>query len=310
MSTAGIVKHSLLFLTVLIVSCSPSDRTSVSVGDNPDVAATESSAEDALESDRSITSGTTRKPLAGDVTLVLEITELTDNRVQLHGVTNLPTDTSLGLSIKEKMEGGFHGQSSISVSPDGSFKSNTFGPSSGLKDGLYVAKVTMPIPRVQPESVRKVIGEKGENLSGSLVKQGVLGLTLSMEKEFTIGGEQASQVQEQRQVEAAEQIESLKYEVSVLLEELIEFKDTAEFEFYGFAEGGPYHQWLKDVRTLADSTPKGANHPIPFELRVASSELMTLGMEYATKGDMGYAQQLLSEIKQTVDYDSYLATKG
>ena len=131
-----------------------------------------------------------------------------------------------------------------------------------------------------------------------------------MEKEFTIGGEQAFQAQEQRQVEAAEQIESLKYEVSVLLEELIEFKDTAEFEFYGFAEGGPYHQWLKDVRTLADSTPKGVNHPIPFELRVASSELMTLGMEYATKDDIGYAQQLLSEIKQTVDYDSYLATKG
>lgn len=54
-----------------------------------------------------------------------------------------------------------------------------------------------------------------------------------MEKEFTIGGEQASQAQEQRQIDAIEQTEILKYEVSALLEELLGFKDTAEFEIYG-----------------------------------------------------------------------------
>lgn len=139
-----------------------------------------------------------RTPLNGDVAITIEVTELPKGRVRLCGTTNLPTDTVLMLSVEEKAQGGFNGQSKCSVAADGSFNSEAFGPPNGLKDGVYVADVVMPIPRVQSESVRQAIGVNGENLSGPLVENGPFGVTVSAKKEFTIGGERAAQAQQER----------------------------------------------------------------------------------------------------------------
>ena len=68
------------------------------------------------------------------------------------------------------------------------FSRESFGPTNGLKEGIYVAKALMPISRVQPDRVRRVIGQNGEKLTGPLVKDGQLGVTVSADKEFTIGG--------------------------------------------------------------------------------------------------------------------------
>jgi hypothetical protein len=44
------------------------------------------------------------------------------------------------LSVQEKTEDGFLGQSSCFVSAKGEFDSEAFGPSGGLKDGRYLAE--------------------------------------------------------------------------------------------------------------------------------------------------------------------------
>lgn len=144
------------------------------------------------------TAETARKPLGGDVTIDVKVTELADRRVRIHGTTNLPTGTELMLSVEERAQGGFYGQSKCSVLADGSYQSESFGPANGLKDGAYVAEVVMPIPRVQPGHVQEIIGTNGEKLSGPLVEAGNFGVTVSANKEFTIGGAQASQLQQQR----------------------------------------------------------------------------------------------------------------
>lgn len=83
-----------------------------------------------------------------DVTLMLDVTKLPTNRVRLSGKTNLPRGTKLMLSVQEKIEGGFLGQSKCVVIDGGTFTSETFGQNDGLKDGRYFAEVMMPIPSV------------------------------------------------------------------------------------------------------------------------------------------------------------------
>jgi len=254
---------------------------------------------------------TARKALDSDVTIDVNVTELPDRRIRLHGTTNLPTNTNLMLSVEERMQGGFHGQSKCSVASDGSFSSEAFGPSGGLKDGLYIAEVVMPIPRVQPDDVKKIIGENGENLSGPLVENGSFGITLSAKKEFTIGGAQAAQAQQQRAKNAQESIAKLKFDICVQLERLLEFKDKQDFKTYGFGRGGPYHKWLTDVEALRDSQPKGLTHAVPLALRAAPGDLIMLGMEYMRKQrETDYTRQILPELQQTIDYADYLATKS
>lgn len=308
MLDANRYRYVLLIFTLLIVSCS--DNSNSSAADSA-VLEAENNVENTQTSSQPKASEETITTLDEDAVIELKVTELADNRVRLHGTTNLPSSTNLMLSVQERIEGGFHGQSKVSVSSNGAFESEVFGPAGGLKDGLYVAGVTMPIPSVQPDSVKAIIGRQGENLSGSLVEQGEIGVTLSTEKEFSIGGEQALQAQTQRAENAEKSIEDLKYKTSVLLEELIGFKGTSDFEFYGFAPGGPYHQWLTSVKALRDSIPQGANSPIPITLRIAPGDLMMLGMEYVSKkGDTEFTQQSLSELKKTIEYDNYLAAKN
>lgn len=139
-----------------------------------------------------------RAVLDGDVTITISVTELSGARVRLSGMTNLPTGTHLMLSVEEKAQGGFIGQAKCSVAADGSFESETFGPSGGLPPGVYVADVVMPVPAVQPESVKNIIGGNGENLSGPLVENEPFGVTAVAKCEFTLGGAEAAHAQKQR----------------------------------------------------------------------------------------------------------------
>lgn len=94
--------------------------------------------------------------LAVDTILTLNVTKQSDNLVRLSGKTNLPPGTKLMLSVSEKMENGFFGQSSCLVSRDGTFQSEAFGPDGGLNDGRYLAEVTMPVPSVQTAQIKRI----------------------------------------------------------------------------------------------------------------------------------------------------------
>lgn len=90
--------------------------------------------------------------------------------------TNLPDDTSLMLTLSR---GDYHDlDNSITASTkaavsDGKAISNTL-LGNGLSGG-YDLRITMPLPSVQKDSVRRVIGDKGEFMTGQLVEKASIG---------------------------------------------------------------------------------------------------------------------------------------
>ncbi len=112
-----------------------------------------------------------------------ELTE--EKKLKVSGETNLPNETKLLISIDGKTT-NYKGQDTAIVK-DGKFESNEFSSQGkGLESGQYNLEVTMPIASTQSQSVRNIIGEKGENLKGSLVESGDLGVSASVKKSFQI----------------------------------------------------------------------------------------------------------------------------
>ena len=140
-----------------------------------------------------------RTPLDGDAAIIIGVTELASHRIKIHCATNFPAGTVLMLSVRELSQGGFYGQSRGSVRDDGSLESAAFGPQDGLGEGLYMADVVMPVPRSQPDHVRKLLGPDGEHLSGPLVKKDQQGVSVSAKHGFTIGGSEARKLQQARE---------------------------------------------------------------------------------------------------------------
>lgn len=147
------------------------------------------------------------------VSLVLQTQIGTDKRVTVSGETNLPKDTLLIISLSDVVTGVGMGQTKTLVGADGKYKSEMLGPLSGLKDGQYNANVTMPIARVQPETVRQVIGNDGEYLKGSLVKKGRFGVTVEADVKFAVGGKDATAKQEQQRTKDMEEYRSIRNEI-------------------------------------------------------------------------------------------------
>lgn len=149
----------------------------------------------------------------GDVIFELAINNGPENRPILMGNTNLPNETIIMTSISNDVI-GFLAQQEVVVN-DGKFEAGPFGPEIGLEPGNYVASATMPIPSRQPDSVRAIIGENGENLSGNLVQQGDFGITVSTETSLQIGTD--SEVNENNE-QVIQEASTIFQELQVLLE--------------------------------------------------------------------------------------------
>lgn len=50
----------------------------------------------------------------------------------------------------------------------------------------------MPIPQMQPDSVKAVIGQQGENLKGSLITKDQFGVSVKVEQTFYVGSTEAT----------------------------------------------------------------------------------------------------------------------
>lgn len=106
-------------------------------------------------------------PLEVDLTMSVVLNG--DGSVSVAAESNLPDGTELGSSVFQ--EGGFMAQDSQTLQ-DGTV---SFGPFSDqgnpIPSGTYDVSVTMPIARNQPDVVKAVIGDAGENLTGPLVSE-------------------------------------------------------------------------------------------------------------------------------------------
>ncbi len=241
----------------------------------------------------------------------IEITVLhsEDGRIQVSGTTNLPPKTELMFSLDNTLRGGFSGSAKGQVNIGGVFCSEKIGPPGGLPMGQYIAEVLMPLPDLQPASVQKIIGEKGEFLKGHLVEKDFLGIVVSKTQDVAIGGEQAVIAQKQIEKEQQESIKSAKHEMCKLLEELLSFVDSQNFAEYGFGVNGPYKSWQTRVDDLRDElTKKGS--PIPLEIIVAATNLYQLGLQYIPgRRDTQYRNELQWDLQETIGYERYLENK-
>jgi hypothetical protein len=127
--------------------------------------------------------------MTDEVELTIDVEIQTDGRLRIRGTTNLPRQTRLLVSVEEVSRTLFPMQAKCSVRSDGSFRTPVLGPSDGVAPGQWLAEVTMPLPRLQPESVRQVIGSAGEHLRGPLVERDEFGVVVRVSQTFTVGGE-------------------------------------------------------------------------------------------------------------------------
>lgn len=117
-------------------------------------------------------SETTETPSAEsplEVDLTMSVVLNGDGSVSVTAESNLPDGTELGSSVFQ--EGGFMAQDSQTLQGG----TVSFGPfsdkGSPIPSGTYDVSVTMPIARNQPDEVKAVIGDAGENLTGPLVSE-------------------------------------------------------------------------------------------------------------------------------------------
>lgn len=106
-------------------------------------------------------------PSTIEVELAIDVALNPDGSVSVSAQTNLPDGTDLGGTVVAL--GDFMAQDS-QVVENGAAE---FGPFSDggapLPAGTYDVSVTMPIARNQPDAVKAIIGDAGENLTGPLV---------------------------------------------------------------------------------------------------------------------------------------------
>lgn len=81
--------------------------------------------------------------------------------------TNLPDETELMLTLDNG--NGYRGQTHCVVA-NGEAVSDVFSNGGEALSGDYVLTISMSLPKLQSESVRAVIGEKGEFISGPYVE--------------------------------------------------------------------------------------------------------------------------------------------
>lgn len=118
------------------------------------------------------TADTREGPTTADPTLIgaeltMDVVLNDDGTVTVTAESNLPDGTELGASVFAE---GVFNASDQAVLQDGEAE---FGPfsqkGSALPAGAYDVSVTMPIARNQPDEVKAIIGEHGENLTGAQV---------------------------------------------------------------------------------------------------------------------------------------------
>lgn len=172
---------SLLLMAFVALACKNSDNQSnLQINTSSPSPASTKTPETKAESPKSDI-----QPLDKGVVLNFRIETNSARKPKIVGETNLPDGTELMGSIDSKTI-QYNASSKFSVQ-NGRFESETFSKNgSDLEAGQYTAKVLMPIAQVQTPEVRAVIGQNGENLKGSLVEKGSLGVTVSAKQPFQL----------------------------------------------------------------------------------------------------------------------------
>jgi hypothetical protein len=103
------------------------------------------------------------------------------------GTTNLPDGSILLISLS-RHEAKYARQHSAVVS-NRRFTAGPFAQNgAALPPGDYEIEVVFGIARTQPRSVRDIVGENNEKITGSLVREGSIGITARQVVKLNLGG--------------------------------------------------------------------------------------------------------------------------
>lgn len=105
--------------------------------------------------------------------------------IEIKGSTNLPDETQLNITVEDSKE-EWRSQTDAIVS-NGAFLIPNLEIAYGLSPDRYKIDITQIVPPLQPESVRKVIGDHGERLTGELVSDSSMGKTAQLAIYLTQG---------------------------------------------------------------------------------------------------------------------------
>lgn len=96
--------------------------------------------------------------------------------------TNLPENMNIMFSLESK-DNDYYAQNQSKVKNGGYIESDPFSShGSPLKSGDYIMDISSSKPSIQPENVRKIIGENGEKITGNFISDGML----DFENEFNV----------------------------------------------------------------------------------------------------------------------------
>ena len=206
-----------------------------------------------------------------------------DFRVEVSASTNLPEGTEMLLSVGDNdIEAGFLGQDKAVVGD----KNISFKPVGPLPNGNYVARLVVPIPRVQPKTVQAIIGSDGEYLKGELVEDGDFGKTIRQEVFFSVEGSSPS---------PAIEMKALKKDYADTYAALLQFKDNPDFWQYGFGRGGEYYDWLKHVQAL----DKKYSSQLCLKTGLLFGNLSVMGLEY--RRSQGAETQVTQSFRKDIE---------
>jgi hypothetical protein len=103
-----------------------------------------------------------------NIFIKIRFKDIYDMQPRIVGSTNLPNNTMLSVSMKKK---GVWGRITNAKVMHGKFQTKRFNVvKKPLSAGIYHISIMTPLPSLQQQSVRNIIGEKGENLKGNLVR--------------------------------------------------------------------------------------------------------------------------------------------
>jgi hypothetical protein len=104
-----------------------------------------------------------------EASIEIQLETNSSGHVRVLGTTNLPNKMDLMVDLRNRSIGYF-AQDKVTIA-NGNFTSAWFSNrGNSLPSGKYEVTISSPLPTFQPESVQKIIGKNGENLSGKVVK--------------------------------------------------------------------------------------------------------------------------------------------
>jgi hypothetical protein len=147
------------------------------------------------ESDRDLTASNAPSEkqttvIDSDVEIEISVSETSNRQIKVAGHTNLPDGTEFLISLDNQAVG--FGAQDKAIVKNGKFSSVPMGPEAGLKDGEYLIEVLMPLPFTQSEKVQRIIGDKGEYLTGPLVEVSEFGGNIaSTNSTYSLGSKES-----------------------------------------------------------------------------------------------------------------------